>query len=67
MIRRRHRASLDPLWPLPEASGERADDEASAGTLVPGPAAPEPSARLSSGGRISGHMARVVAEPGEAR
>lgn len=67
MILRRHRASLDALRRLHAAAGERAAAEASAGTRVPDPAAHEPSARLSSGGRISGRVARVVAEPGEAR
>jgi hypothetical protein len=67
VILRRHRASLDALRRLHEAAGARAAAGASAGTRVPDPVAHEPGARLSSGGRISGHVARVVAEPGEAR
>lgn len=67
MILRRHRATLDALRRLHEAAGELAAAAASAGTRVPDPAAHEPGAGLSSGGRISGHVARVVAEPGEAR
>lgn len=67
MILRRHRASLDALRRLHEATGECAAAEASASTRAPDPAAHEPGAWLSSGGRISGHVALVVAEPGEAR
>jgi hypothetical protein len=67
VILRRHRASLDALRRLHEAAVERVAAEASASARVPDPSAHEPSARLSSGGRIGGHVARVVAEPGEAR